>query len=64
MEVGPYLMNIGPGSVRFVAGIFQQAAGTIAGTGAKRKLLLFILNLVTLISSGLNDWETDWQNAW
>jgi hypothetical protein len=55
MEVGPYLMNIGPGSVRFVAGIFQQAAGTIAGTGAKRKLLLFILNLVTLISSGLND---------
>jgi hypothetical protein len=51
MEVWPYLMNIGPGSVHFVAGIFQHSAGTIAGTGAKRKLLLFIVNLVTFTSS-------------
>jgi hypothetical protein len=51
MEVCPYLMNIGPGSVHFVAGIFQQTAGTIAGTGAKRKFLLCILNLATFTSS-------------
>jgi hypothetical protein len=35
MEICPYLMNIGPGSIHFVDGIFQQTTGRIVGTGDK-----------------------------